>query len=154
MKKLALMGAAAALALLPVQAHAVTGAIPFNGTVADTCTITAINPGTLDTNTAFNQIGSGHGSGASGGATITTNATSFTVGVDAPTAWATSPAGTPTTTFTSTYSTTGANVIATTSADTPMINAGVTNVTVDMNASTAGAYPSGTYSAVVTLRCE
>ena len=32
--------AAAAMALLPVQAQAVTGAIPFNGTVADTCTIT------------------------------------------------------------------------------------------------------------------
>lgn len=154
MKKLALMGAAAAMALVPFQAQAVTGDIPFNGTVADTCTITAIGSGTLDSNTAFSEIGSGHGSGASGSAVITTNATTFDVGVDAPTAWGSSPAGTPVTSFTAEYSTSGANTIATTSADTSLSAAGVTNVTVDMNASTAGAFPSGTYSAIVVLRCE
>ena len=76
--------AAAAMALVPVQANAVTGAIPFSGNVADTCTITAINPGTLDTNTAFNQIGSGHGGGASASATVTTNGTAFGMSADAP----------------------------------------------------------------------
>ena len=66
MKKFVYIGAAAAMALVPVQAQAVTGSIPFNGTVADTCTITAISPGALDTNTGFDEIGSGHGSGSSG----------------------------------------------------------------------------------------
>jgi len=157
MNKLVKIGAAAAFALVPFQAHAVTGAIPFNGTVADTCTITAISSGTLDSNTSFNEIGSGHGSGASAGATVTTNGTSFDISADAPVGWGSSPAGSPVTTFSASYSATGANAIATTAGGTTtsLANAGVNSVTIDMNAVAAsGVYPSGTYSAVVTLRCE
>ncbi len=56
MKKYILAAGVAAFALAPVQASAVTGNIPFNGTVTHTCVITVGPAGALAADASFQTL--------------------------------------------------------------------------------------------------
>ncbi len=146
---------AAVAVLAPVQAHAVTDNIPFNGTVADTCAITVNSSGTITPNATYTQLSSTNAGGAAGTATILAIGTGWDVAADAPSSFSTEP--TPTaSTFAASYNlsgvTTAANVPG---ATTTALNNGSTNVAVNLTAThPTGSYTAGTYTATVVLRCE
>ncbi len=158
MKNLVKLAGAAALVLLPVQANAVTGDVPFNGSVTHTCTITVNSSGTLGVSTDFQSLDSEEVGGAAGTATIVATGNGFDISADAPTSFDTKPvADTTSNTFAANYATTGATSIGQTSGtNVNDLNHGTTNVTVHMSADKSGAdvFEAGAYSATVVLRCE
>ena len=141
--------------LAPVQAHAVTDNIPFNGTIADTCAITVNSSGTITPNATYTQLSSNNPGGAAGTATILATGTGWDVSADAPAAFSTEPVVTAST-FAATYDLSGVTVAATVpGATTTALNSGTTNVAVDLTAThPTGSYQAGTYAATVVLRCE
>ncbi len=156
MKKSAFLAAAIAAAV-PAQAFAVTGNVQFDGSVSNTCAITVNTAGTLATNVGQTVLGSEQAGGAAGTATIVTTSAAYQVSADAPTAWTAFPTGGDTNvTFAANYATTGATTISKTSGATQSALAtGSTDVNVNMSATkSSGSFPTGTYGAVVTLRCE
>ncbi|MCB1382296.1 MAG: hypothetical protein KDJ73_05080 [Notoacmeibacter sp.] len=143
--------------LAPVQAFAVTGNIPFNGTVTDTCVITVGSSGTIAPNTAYTVLGSTETGGAPGTATILATGSGFNVFADAPTAWGTAPASASTAVFATTYSLSGANTASNVAGatGTALSNFGTTNASVNLTATLpSGTYEAGAYAATVVLRCE
>lgn len=156
MKNLVKLAAVAAL-MVPFNANAATGNIPFNGNVVDTCVVTVGAPGSLGANTGFTVLGSEEAGGIAGTATLLTTGSTFSLSTDAPSAFDSAPAGGGTNvTFSSNYSASGDNVIAQTSGATATaLGAGSTSVSVNMAATkSAGTYTAGIYSATVILRCE
>jgi hypothetical protein len=134
--KIAIVAAAFAA---PMQAQAAD--VLFGATVDNSCTISNVVNGTMIQNAAGTELSSTAVGGVSGSADVTATTTDFAVFSDAPTAWTASAAGAPATTF-----------VATHSGYTPTV--GTLPVTVDLVASAATSFPTGTYSATVVLRCE
>ncbi len=154
MKMFAKFAAAAAIAIIPVQALADTGNVQFGATITHSCTIDQVTNGSLGANAGFNVLSSTVGSGTSGSARIVATGNAFNVSVSAPTL--DKPAGDTTTeTLVSSYSASGATSIASTSSQSDLNN-GTTNVTVDMSATKAGAdvFEAGVYTGEVVLTCE
>lgn len=147
--------AVAAAVLVPAQAFAVTGDIPFSGTVTDTCVISGITNGTLAPNAGYTVLGSKEAGGVAGGANILVTGGSFDVSLDAVTAFgAGSPATPSSPSFATEYDLSGVTTATDATAATTL-NAGATAVSVDLTATLpSGTYSSGTYSATVVLRCE
>ncbi len=147
-----------ALAVLaPVQAFAVTGNIPFNGTVTDTCIITVGSAGTIMPNAGYTVLGSTQPGGAPGTATILATGSGFTVSADAPSSWGTAPSSASAAVFATTYSLSGANTASNVAGatGTALTAFGTTNASVNLTATLpSGTYEAGTYAATVVLRCE
>lgn len=157
MKNLIKAVGVAAVVLVPVQASAATGNIPFNGSVANTCIITVNGSGTLAASTDFTVLGSEEAGGAAGTATLLTTGAGFSLSADAPASFSTAPAtGNTNVTFEANYSATGANTIAQTDGATATsLNRGSTDVNINMSGTkTSGTFEAGTYGATVVLRCE
>jgi len=127
------------------------GAVPFNGTVASTCTIT-VDPaaGTLGANASFTQLGSTIGGGTSGGASVFSNG-AFTLRVANPTLGGDFGTGD---TATSSAGLSGATSGTVAGGSQQILAAGTTDVDVDMTANAASVFGPGTYSATVQLTCE
>ena len=143
--------------LAPVQAFAVTGDVPFNGAVTDTCIVTVGSSGTIAPNTAYTVLGSKEASGAPGTATILTTGSGYSVFADAPSAWTTAPASASAATFAAEYDLTGANTASNVAGatGTALSTVGTTNVSVDLTATLpSGTYETGLYAATVVVRCE
>lgn len=149
--------AAAAIALMPTTSFAATGTVPFNGEVSSTCVIAVNAGGVLGITTDFTKLSSKTGQGVSGKATVLTTGPGFSLSTSAPAAWNSAPVGGGSgVTFSSFYSATG----ATTAVDVPgltptSMGVGVTDVDVHLEAEkSSGIFPSGSYSADVTILCE
>ncbi len=145
MKNFVKIAIAAAALVGSVQAQAATGNVQFGATVNNSCTIDNIVSGSLGDsagNTVLSSANTSSG-GAAGSADVTTTSAGFVVSTTAPTAWSASPVGTPATTFASSHSGWTAGTV------------GTANVAVNMSATAnSGSFPSGSYTAIVTLRCE
>lgn len=146
----------AAVAMIPAQAFAATGNIPFNGTVTATCLITVGSSGTIMPNAGFTVLGSTQAGGAPGTATILTTGNAYNVSVDSPASWSSAPASAAGTTFATAYDLTGANTASGVSgATTTTLAHGTTNVAVNLTAThPSGSFEAGTYTATAVLRCE
>lgn len=147
----------AAVAVMPLQANAATGNIPFSGGVANTCIVTVGSSGTLATSADYTVLGSEEAGGVAGTATLLTTGAGFELSADAPTSFTTTAAtGNNNVSFEANYSSTGANTIAQTDGSTPTaLNRGSSSVTINMSGTkSSGSFEAGTYSAVVVLRCE
>lgn len=157
MKKSILAAGAAMLALAPINAHAVTGNVIFNGTVTHTCTITVGGTaGSLDVDSGFQTLSSSIGSGSAGTATVVATGNGFDISVDTPSL--SKPAeDTSSETLSASYSTTGASSVSGTDASAANdLNNGTTNVSVNMQAAKSGSdvFEAGAYTGTVVLRCE
>lgn len=157
MKKLVMAAGAAMIALAPINAHAVTGNVIFNGTVTHTCTITiGGTAGALDVDAGFQTLSSSIGAGTAGTATIVSTGNGFDVSVDTPTL--SKPAeDTTSETLSASYSTTGVTSVTGTDASAANdLNRGATMVNVNMQAVKSGSdvFEAGAYTGTVVLRCE
>ena len=150
--KFAVLSAALAA---PLPAFAVTGDVQFDAVVNNTCTIAVGPAGVLDTNVGQTVLSSSTGAGVAGTAVITATSSAYTVNVNAPTAFATAPVGGGSgVTFAANYASAGATTLAAGNTARPL-STGVSNITVNMSATKgSGSFPTGTYAAVVVLRCE
>jgi hypothetical protein len=155
MKKFVKFAVLAATLAAPLPAYAITGDVQFDAVVNNTCTIAVGPAGVLATNVGQTVLSSSVAGGSAGTADITATSAAYTVNVTAPSSFTTAPTGGGTgVTFAATYATAGATTIATSNTAKPL-NTGVSNVTVNMSATKgAGSFPTGTYAAVVVLRCE
>lgn len=162
MKNILKLAAAAAFVAVPMQASAVTGNVPFNGTVTHTCTITVNNGGTMVADAGFQNLGSTIGAGVNGDADIVATGNTFQISIDAPSAFTTQPAADTTgETFLASYVATGdtsasGSAAGGSNSGASTLSQGSTNVDVDLVASKGGTdvFEAGTYSATVVLRCE
>ena len=156
MKNLIKVAGVAVLALAPMQAGAVTGNIPFNGSVTHTCVITVGPAGTITANAGFDNLSSSNAGGGAGSASVASTGNGFDISVDAPTL--SKPAADVTAeTLTSSYSTTGATTTSGTNATAAnSLNNGTASVTIHMNAQKGGTdvFEAGAYTGQVVLRCE
>jgi hypothetical protein len=139
MKNFVKIAIAAAVLVGSVQAQAAN--VEFSATVDNSCTIDNVTNGSLVQDAAGTTLSSTATGGASGSVDVTATTTDFDVYADAPTAWDSEPASTPTTTFTASHD-----------GYTPTV--GTIPVTVDLEASAATSFPTGSYSATVVVRCE
>lgn len=149
--------AAAVLGLMPAMSHAATGTVPFNGEVSSTCVIAVNAAGVLGITTDFTKLSSKVGQGVSGKATVLTTGPGFSLSTAAPVAWNSAPSGgSAGVTFTSFYSASGSATAVDVPGLTPTsLGVGVANVDVDLEAAkSSGIFPSGSYSADVTILCE
>jgi hypothetical protein len=139
----------------PLPAFAATGDVQFDATVNNTCTIAVGPAGLLAANVGQTVLSSTNAGGTAGTADITATSAAYSVSVNAPTAFAAAPVGGGTSvTFAATYASAGATTLAAGNTVRPL-NTGVSNVTVNMSATkSSGSFPTGTYAAVVVLRCE
>ena len=155
MEQLRLIALTAALLAAPLPAFAATGDVQFDAVVNNTCTITVGPAGVLSTNVGQTTLSSTNPVGSAGTADIPATSAAYSVSVNAPTSFATAPSGGGTNvTFAANYASAGATSVATTSSAAPL-NTGVSNITVNMTATkTSGSFPTGTYAAIVVLRCE
>ncbi len=155
MKNFVKFAVLAAAMAAPLPAYAVTGDVQFDAVVNNTCTIAVGPAGVLDTNVGQTVLSSSTGAGAAGTAIITATSAAYSVNVNAPAAFTTAPVGGGTNvTFAANYATAGATTLASGTGARPL-NTGVSNVTVNMSATkSSGSFPTGTYAAVVVLRCE
>lgn len=143
-------------ALVPAAANAQTADVLFDGTVGDSCTVVADTNGTLGLNGDSTVLASTEAGGAAGAATITTNATSFSVSIDAITAFTTGPADADTnTTFATTYDASGATTASGVDGGTSTsLGNGVTTLAVNASATkSVGTFSAGTYQLTATVRC-
>lgn len=147
---------AAVAVLAPVQLNAATQNIPFNGTVADTCVITMGSNGTIVPNAGYTQLSSTFAGGAAGTATILATGGGQNVSATAPASFSAAPGSAAGSTFTATYDLSGATTaLGVAGATTTNLNAGSTNVAVDLTAAhPSGTFEAGTYTATVVLTCE
>lgn len=155
MKNFVKIALTSALLAAPLPAFAATGDVQFDAVVNNTCTIAVGPAGVLSTNVGQTTLSSTNPGGSAGTADITATSAAYSVSVNAPTAFATAPSGGGTNvTFAANYASAGATTVATTSSAAPL-NTGVSNITVNMTATkTSGSFPTGTYAAIVVLRCE
>ncbi|EKF20948.1 hypothetical protein [Nitratireductor pacificus] len=145
------------LAAISTSAGAVDGSVIFNGTVLSTCLITIGTPGTLAANAGFTALSSDEAGGISGTATILTTGLGYNVSTAAPSAFTSAPAGgDDSVTFASSYSASGVtSLLDVVGTLTSPLGLGLTNLNVDLTATkSAGHFPAGVYSAVVTVTCE
>lgn len=154
--KNALKTIVAVAALVPAQAFAATGNIPFNGSVTDTCMITVGNPGTIMPNAGYTALSSKESGGVAGTAQILTTGNAYAVTAEAPSSWTSAPTSAAAATFAAEYDLSGANTASNVAGGTGTTLAhGTTDVSVDLTATLpSGTYESGTYAATVVLRCE
>lgn len=155
MKNFVKLALATAVLAAPLPAFAATGDVQFDATVNNTCTIAVGPAGLLATNVGQTVLSSSIAGGTAGTADITATSAAYQVSINAPTAFATAPTGGGTNvTFAANYSSAGATVLAAGNTARPL-NTGVSNITVNMSATkTSGSFPTGTYAAIVVLRCE
>lgn len=153
--------AAGAIALslltLPGAAVAVTANVPFAATVLATCTVTVAAPGVMTANSDFTRLDSEESGGSAGRATVVTTGATFSVSVDAPSAFITAPAGgNENVTFAANYEASGATVASGILGTVPtLLNPGVTDVDVDLRATkSAGVFAQGAYASEAVVRCE
>lgn len=155
MKNFAKFAVVSALLAAPLPAVAATGNVQFDATVNNTCGITVQQAGLLTANVGQTVLSSTNAGGSAGVAEIVATSANYTVSIDQPTAFSTAPSGGGTNVnFAATYSASGATTVASTAAANPLLT-GTTAVNVNMSATkTSGSFPTGTYAAVVVLRCE
>ena len=145
------------VAISTSSAGAVEGSILFNGTVLSTCVITIGTPGTLVTNAGYTVLSSQEPGGIAGTATILATGLGFNVSTAAPTAFTSAPAGgDDAVVWSSGYSASGVTTLVdVVGSVTSPLGLGLTNLDVDLTAAkSAGNFPAGNYSAVVTVTCE
>jgi hypothetical protein len=155
MKNFVKFAVVSAMLAAPLPAVAATGNVQFDATVNNTCSITVNQAGLLTANVGQTSLSSLNAGGAAGQADIVATSANYNVSIDQPTAWGTFPTGGDTNvTFAATYSASGATTVASTNTANPLAT-GTTAVNVDLSATkSSGSFPTGTYAAVVVLRCE
>ncbi len=155
MNKFVKIALASALLAAPLPAFAATGDVQFDATVNNTCTIAVGPAGLLASNVGQTVLSSSIAGGTAGTADITATSAAYQVSINAPTAFTAFPLnGGTNVTFAANYASAGATTLA--AGNTARaLNTGVSNVTVNMSATkTSGSFPTGTYAAIVVLRCE
>ena len=155
MKNFVKIAAVSALLAAPLPAVAATGNVQFDATVNNTCSITVNQAGLLTANVGQTVLSSTNAGGSAGVAEIVATSANYAVSIDQPTAWQAFPTnGDTNVSFAATYAASGATTVATTDAANPLAT-GTTSVNVNMSATkSSGSFPTGTYAAVVVLRCE
>ena len=155
MNKFVKIALASALLAAPIPAFAATGDVQFDATVNNTCTIAVGPAGLLASNVGQTVLSSSIAGGTAGTADITATSAAYQVSINAPIAFTSAPVGGGTgVTFAANYASAGATTLASGNTARPL-NTGVSNVTVNMSATkAAGSFPTGTYAAIVVLRCE
>lgn len=138
-------------------AIAVTANVPFSGLVTATCVLTVGTPGVLAPNTDFTVLSSLAAGGVPGSIAVLSTGASFKISAIAPTAFTLAPAtGGDSVTFASQYQATGATTVGSTPGTTETtVNAGLTNMVVNLAATkSVGNFAGGAYAAEVVVRCE
>ena len=155
MKNFVKIALASALLAAPLPAFAATGNVQFDAVVNNTCTMVVGPAGVLDTNVGQTVLSSQTGAGTAGTAAITATSGAFSVSIDTPTVFTAAPLnGGTNVTFAANYASAGATTLAAANSARPL-NTGVSNITVNMSATkSSGSFPTGTYAAIVVLRCE
>ncbi|WP_048646516.1 hypothetical protein [Nitratireductor soli] len=145
------------VAISTSSAGAVDGSVLFNGSVLSTCLITIGTPGTLVANPGYTVLSSEEPGGIAGTATILATGLGFNVSTAAPAAFTSAPAGgDDSVVWSSAYSASGVTSLLDIVGNvTSPLGLGLTNLNVDLTATkSAGHFPAGTYSAMVTVTCE
>ncbi len=135
---------------------AVTGAVTFSGTVATNCAINVGSGlGTLAPNSTLTSLSSKHSGGQAALVEVTTTG-GVRVSLDAVTSPTVPTADAGSITWVPTYSMSGAQTVAETGLPTLMTGSGtrVMNVHLTGTKAATDSFVGGTYSAVVTVRCE
>ncbi|MEP1208837.1 MAG: hypothetical protein ABJM29_14180 [Rhizobiaceae bacterium] len=150
---------AIACAAVPGQALTAQQGVNFGGTIGvrQFCQIVLVEDGVLAQSSDQQQLSSKQVGGSAGRAQITTTNGSFDVSIDTPTGFTAMPAGGDTgVTYLSDYSLTGATTVAETAGGTATkLKRGVTDMTANFTANRlADPFPAGTYSSILTVRCE
>ena len=145
--------AAACLLALPAAGED----LPFSYTITDFCTIQIVENGVLAPSPDLRRLRSRVGDGGSPARLdVLTSAGTFTLTVNAPSAFTSQPAANTTPeTFRAPFRSTGATVFAET--ETPQVlGVGSSNVRVVLIAQKApgDVFPAGNYSAIVPVLCE
>ena len=131
MKNFVKIAAVSALLAAPLPAVAATGNVQFDATVNNTCSITVNQAGLLTANVGQTSLSSGNAGGAPGQADIVATSANYNVSIDQPT-----------------------TTLTTRNTAAPLAT-GTTAVNVNLAATkSSGSFPTGTYAAVVVLRCE
>jgi hypothetical protein len=153
-KLVSTLGAALVLVLSADLARAAVAPAPFSAAVNNSCTLTVLRSGVLAVNTASTLLASNITGGRTAQVRALTTSRGFKVSAIAPTAFTTGDSAN--TTFASLYTLRGATVVTNRSGSTiTNLNRGTHTVTVNLRATrTSGIFPNGSYSAVVTVRCE
>lgn len=156
MSRTSLVSVAVVLSVASSAAGQTTDDILFDATVANSCTVVADSNGTLALNGTSTVLASTETGGAAGAATVTTNAGTFSISVDAVTSFTTGPADADTNTvFATTYDASGATTASgVTGITQTSLGTGVTTLSVDASATkTSGTFSAGTYQLTATVRC-
>ena len=141
-----------ALAVSPAQA--VTGSIPFDGNIADTCVINALTAGELQVDATLQNLNS---LAAPGTAEVTTNGAGFSLSLDTPTLTRPAADTTPLASIGGAYHATGATTVNRFDTDPPYpLNEGTTALNVYFFSGKNGTnmFAPGAYSSTMILRCE
>ncbi len=162
MKNILKVTAAVAFVVVPMQANAITGSVPFNGTVTHTCTINVNSGGTLVADAGFQNLSSSIAGGVSGDVEVIATGNGFGLSIDVPSSFTSKPSENTTgETFSGSYLATGAtsgtgSASGGSNSGALGLSNGTTGVSVDLVASKSGSdvFEAGSYEAVVTLRCE
>ncbi len=138
------------------HAQAVSGAVPFSGTVNSSCTVIVGSNGTLAASTDGTVLGSKNGGGSAGTAQVFTNDGSFGVSVANPTGFDTKPgafSGVPD--FLAEFALSTGKSGNGNSPAPVKVPKGQTDVNVDLTATLTNAvFDKGDYKATVVLTCE
>lgn len=154
---------AAAILRAAVAAAAGSVEMPAQAALIGTCTITVLSNGRMTPNAAIDSLSSSHAGGAAAQARVTANSLvcmvlglldCYRISAPPPAAFLTYPGGGDAgVSFSSSYRVDGGPDMAG-AVQTEVLN-GVHTVAVDLSANRAsGVFPTGSYQAQVTLRCE
>lgn len=145
----------AAGAIAPV--NAATGNVPFTGIVTTTCVLTVGAPGVIAPSADYTTLSSTAAGGLAGTVAALATGGAFKVSAVAPTSFTVAPAGGgDNVSFAATYAGAGStNIGATPGTNQTTLNAGVTNLSVNLAATKSnGVFAGGAYAAEVIVRCE
>ncbi|MGQ0671515.1 MAG: hypothetical protein ACT4N2_01355 [Hyphomicrobium sp.] len=140
-----------------MAADAATTNLPFAGLVTAACVLTVGTPGVMAPDASYSNMSSDAGSGVAGTVAVLNTGGTYQVSAIAPSAFTLAPTGGgDNVNFTTTYEASGATNIGTTpGSTTTAVNAGLTNLTVDLSATkSSGTFAAGAYAAEVVVRCE
>lgn len=137
------------------SAIAATAGVQFDGTITATCSLVVISNGTLTPSTNLLSLSSKNAGGVPGAVTLNTTG-GVQVSLDALPVGTKPASDTSATTWVQTYSSSGTHTIGETSNSTSIGTPGSSTLTVHLQGTKTlpNTFSAGTYTNIVTVRCE
>ncbi|KQT53100.1 hypothetical protein ASG43_19125 [Aureimonas sp. Leaf454] len=137
-------------------ASAAVGTINFTGNVAATCSLSVTNGSAIMTPSSNLQTLSSKNGGGTAGTVAVTTTGGVVLGVDAASSLIQPTGDVTATTWTPSYSLSGVSTVSDTSLPSTISSPGTGTINVNLTGTKSGinSFVTGSYSAVVTVRCE